>query len=1191
MPEPACCLSGFVFMDGQAIAGAEVQVQSPRGDQVTLITQVHSGVEPRPYYQASLDESPLAIHAGEIITVTARYSSHERSLTYKTLPGSQQVDVVLSRNQADDYIVDQQIWGQAETGKLNESRGMAIDSSGNVYVVDSQNARVQVFDAKYQVLLSWGTLGNLPGEFSYPLGIAIDASDNIYVTDTRNHRIQKFTRQGMWLTTWGGLGSANGQLNYPMGIAIDLYGNVYVVDTSNNRIQKFDGDGTWLKSWGTGGSNQSQFLAPRGVAVDTSGNVYVTDAGNNRVQKFSSEGTWLASWIIPPDSGSVLLGDPYAIAVGADGAIYVSDIRFHRVVKLSPAGTVLTTWGGNGSSVQFLDPQGVMVDSGGDVYVSESYGNHIRKFSSSGVVLADWGTTGQGNGQFLWPKGLVVGPDGTIYIMDTHHHRIEILSATGEWLANWGAAGAAIGNFNHPHRIVLAGIGTFYVADTNNHRIQKLDSNGNPLASWGSNGTGNGQFSFPVGVAADQVNNLFYVADTYNHRIQKFTSAGVWLSSWGSLGSGPGQFNYPWSVAVDHNSNVYVVDKDNHRIQKFDRNGTLLITWGGGGSARGLFSSPTDVTIDSSDNVYVTDSGNHRIQKFTSAGVWLSSWGVSGSALGQFNTPWGVTTNQVGKVYVADTVNDRIQIFRPMTYTDPIATIQHLSGVTLDPGDTLEIQGLGQDSDETPQISAYEWTSSIDGVISTSATLSRTAESLSPGVHQISLRVQDSEGLWSEPTSEFVTVNAPAQVHWGMLLYLDGDYGQGSNLLNNYNTVINEMRSHMSNRLVEIAVQIDGPKNNDTRRIVIRANPSGGLPLVEDKSYPEQTMDDPATLADFIRWGQTNIVVPHYYLAVANHGQGLQGIAWDKTSDPNGGAYLTIQELGQALNTPGLKPIDILHLDACSMNLLEVAYEVRDRVSIMIASQYLSWSYFAYNEYKDLVSETTTPQDLALGITRTYAEFAKDDYHPFTIAALNTQRVEPMFAAVDRLAAELNALIENGQLTTQKLAEIRQSSQTFESNGDYRNTNTDVYVDLLDWADNVQKEVPAVESWANALINELKLTSPYGLILDNRFRSGTYRITNKSTVYVDLTGTHGVSIYYPLATNPLAFEIYAGQRSGVASLQGAATAGTQQFEFAISSRWSSFLEKTVPTGLPEPLPGPQTPLQDIPSVFLPLIRR
>ena len=132
--------------------------------------------------------------------------------------------------------------------------------------------------------------------FSFPCGVAVDGSGNVYVADTHNHRIQKFTSSGVFLAKWGSEGSGNGQFSYPSGVAVDGSGNVYVADTINDRIQKFSSEGVFLAKWGSSGSGDGQFSGPQGVAVDGSGNVYVADTGNNRIQKFSPDGVFLAKW-------------------------------------------------------------------------------------------------------------------------------------------------------------------------------------------------------------------------------------------------------------------------------------------------------------------------------------------------------------------------------------------------------------------------------------------------------------------------------------------------------------------------------------------------------------------------------------------------------------------------------------------------------------------------------------------------------------------------------------------------------------------------------------------------------------------------------------------------------------------------------------------------------------------------------
>ena len=127
-------------------------------------------------------------------------------------------------------------------------------------------------------ILAWGSQGSGPSQFSGLDGVAVDSSGNVYVADTFNGRVEKFTSTGTFLTQWGSFRF------YDLGgISVDSPGNVYV--TENNRVEKFTSNGTYITQWGSYGSGPGQFNQPRGIAVDSAGNVYVADGGNNRVQK------------------------------------------------------------------------------------------------------------------------------------------------------------------------------------------------------------------------------------------------------------------------------------------------------------------------------------------------------------------------------------------------------------------------------------------------------------------------------------------------------------------------------------------------------------------------------------------------------------------------------------------------------------------------------------------------------------------------------------------------------------------------------------------------------------------------------------------------------------------------------------------------------------------------------------------
>ncbi|MCK4734430.1 MAG: 6-bladed beta-propeller, partial [Methanophagales archaeon] len=156
-------------------------------------------------------------------------------------------------------------------------------------------------------ITKWGIEGSGDGEFQCPYGIAVDSSGNVFVADEGNTRIQKFDSDGHFIIKWGSRGTGDGEFFWPHGIAVDSSGNVYVADANNNRIQKFDSDGTFITKWGSEGTGDGEFFWPHGIAVDSSGNVYVADSNNHRIQKFTiyrvPEIPPFAITIISPEEG------------------------------------------------------------------------------------------------------------------------------------------------------------------------------------------------------------------------------------------------------------------------------------------------------------------------------------------------------------------------------------------------------------------------------------------------------------------------------------------------------------------------------------------------------------------------------------------------------------------------------------------------------------------------------------------------------------------------------------------------------------------------------------------------------------------------------------------------------------------------------------------------------------------------
>ncbi|HOD40776.1 MAG TPA: 6-bladed beta-propeller, partial [Candidatus Wallbacteria bacterium] len=171
---------------------------------------------------------------------------------------------------------------------------LAVDKDSNVYVSDSVTNKILRFTSDGSFEVEFGGTGNGSGLFNGISGIAISADKKIFIADTYNHRVQVFDANGIFITSWGGYGTGNGKFNAPAGLTVDGASNVYVADTFNNRIQKFTPAGDYILSFGSSGAGNGQFNRPSGIAVNIVPNtsadtIFIADKNNNRGQKFFRE--------------------------------------------------------------------------------------------------------------------------------------------------------------------------------------------------------------------------------------------------------------------------------------------------------------------------------------------------------------------------------------------------------------------------------------------------------------------------------------------------------------------------------------------------------------------------------------------------------------------------------------------------------------------------------------------------------------------------------------------------------------------------------------------------------------------------------------------------------------------------------------------------------------------------------------
>lgn len=613
-------------------------------------------------------------------------------------------------------------------------RGMAADSAGNTYVADAYNHAIRKISAQGVVTTLAGGSGvsgtangtGAAAQFNSPHGIAIDSTGVVFVADSDNHTIRKITSAGV-VTTFAGVagtaGSTDGigaaaRFSRPVALAFDSLGNLFVAEQANHVIRKILPDGTVSTYAGTaqafglppnpGPRATAVFSNPYGLAIDSQNNIYVADYGNHVIQKISSTiddvsifaGAANAAGTVNGVGGVARFKSPNSMAVDASDNLYVADDEGRIVRKITQTATVSTLAGtpnvtgsadGTGSTASFGTLWGLVVSN--NVLVAADAGNNnIRKLTLAGVASTVSGAASVSGStdavgtaaRFYTPYGAAYDANGNAYITDNSNHTVRKVTAAGEVTTIAGAAGVSgsadgtggvggTARFNGPTGIAVDAAGNIYVSDYNNHTIRKISADYTQVTTVaGAAGVGgdtngpaaNARFSNPDGLAVDTAGNL-YVADTGNSIIRKITaSTGAVSTLAGSSGINGAQdgtgtaarFDLPTGVAVDASGNVYVTDLINHTIRKVTSAGvvtTFVGTAGSSGSTNGTgaaarFKEPYGIAIDSAGNLYVTDYANSLVRKVTPAGVVSTLAGTTGSTGVRLGSLPGVLTGMYG---------------------------------------------------------------------------------------------------------------------------------------------------------------------------------------------------------------------------------------------------------------------------------------------------------------------------------------------------------------------------------------------------------------------------------------------------------------------------------------------------------------------------------------------------------------
>lgn len=188
---------------------------------------------------------------------------------------------------------NRKIEGSISEGGLVDPGGMAIDNENRfLYVADAALDQVFVYDAdKLTLIRKMGTAGKKhaltePGQFSVPTNVAVDGDGNLYVADTYNNRVEVFDAEGNFIRAWGKQGDRPGTFSRPKGIAVDADGHVWVADAVQDILQCYTADGRFLMWMGGHGLFPGQFRAMAGVYIDRNNRIFTSEQYPGRVQMF-----------------------------------------------------------------------------------------------------------------------------------------------------------------------------------------------------------------------------------------------------------------------------------------------------------------------------------------------------------------------------------------------------------------------------------------------------------------------------------------------------------------------------------------------------------------------------------------------------------------------------------------------------------------------------------------------------------------------------------------------------------------------------------------------------------------------------------------------------------------------------------------------------------------------------------------
>jgi hypothetical protein len=1151
---PACCLYGYVYHQGLAVNGATVHVESAHGE-IDVTTAV-GGASSDPYYKVNLGAAPLLVSPGEVITVTTGYAGRDTGSAFQAAPDGQQADLV---------VLDSPVFGTGTDGDLTVGNGQTVFTDGVRTGVQGAASAGQA------VVPVFSTTGFAPGQEVLILQVQGTEAGNYefgIIAGVGSGTLTLHTNLAHSYLGGGPYGVTLYQDPYYGGFSERFWAGYYRLDhraIGNDTVSSLQVNGfvaRLYKDVDYGGleeifAEDDPNLVDNPIGDNAASSLKVIRAATSQVAQVIrvphyvevqiDDGGQLTAHDWDGETGGVVCFRAWTIQVADGGRIDVSGADGDD--EANP-GEITAGGGFRGGST----PQQNHTDHYG------CQGEGALGFGSGGTDGSWWqaNSNGGGGGIERQPDHSTTGGGGGGHANEGEPPGAAIPGG------NQSEGGQAIGEPEVAHLYLGAGGGgggMYYNRAGSGGSgggvvlvyAQALTVEGNVYSDGGAGGEGGDDWdnggAGGGGGAGGSIKVIARTAELGDARVTAHQGPGGGgyhtAGGWGSVGRIRIEYD-TLSGTTDPLASTQQVSLPPaaptlYAIDNPDGDGEYLVDWSDADDATDYalledddpaFTSPIVVYLGNTSQFTVT--GRH-------AGTWYYRV---------------LASNDVGDGPWSNVESVLVWLSPP----EAAFTVDPGSG---DIGTVFHFDASGSSDDEDP-VTALEvhWDWEDDGVYDTPWSLSKTITHTyaTTGTYTIRLEVRDTDGQ-TDSTTCSVTVGG--QAAWAFLLYLDGD----NNLYTWLQHALDDLEAAAANPNVTVLALLDGYGNGDTWRYNVQA---GGVYQDGFNRWfmGELDMDNPQTLSDFVTWARTNYPADHTYLAVADHGRGTTGIAWDDTSGND--EFITVAELRTALQSAtldGAEPLDVVHYDACLMGMLENAYQVKDYAGYLVASENLGWSLFAYDRYAAGVAAATTPAQLAEAVVDEYYDALAG--YPRTISALDLGQAGAVEDAVTALATALRVDLETYKY---HVLNSRDAAQKFDSRDYFVIDLDDEYLDLYDLARLIAQNVPdaGVQAAAQGVMDAVTT-----FVVAERHESGYYQ----QYPYWDLDDAHGVAIYFPPASGGWDYNDYM----------------SHVFRFTAEGQWDEFLldyfglmglppETPVDPGLPPMLAKPYV-------VYLPVIVR